>query len=330
VIPAELNTAIAAQLRHVSRRDLAHRAQAMSQHYRANGGSAAIIRDELDVAAYLTARLPATFAAAAAALGEVATVMPEFAPGSLLDIGAGPGSASWASVATWPALAAVTMIDANFLFLDAAKTLTEASSSPALRQAAFVHANISEGLGKLSPAELVISAYALVELSEDKAVATAAAAWERCEGVLLVVEPGTSEGFRRIRLARDALLHLGAHVVAPCPHELACPIAASDWCHFSQRLARSRDHMSVKDAKVPFEDEKYSYVALSRSPVTGRPAARVLRPARVSKVGWAATLCGQGRVFDRAVARREPDFARVRKLDWGDGVAEPAVPERDR
>jgi len=171
----------------------------MSQHYRANGGSAAVIRDELDVAAYLTVRLPATFAAAAAALGEAAALLPNYAPASLLDIGAGPGPASWAGIATWPAIGAVTMVDANPHFLRAARTLAEASSSPALRRAAFVQANISDGMGRLPRAELVIAAYALAELAEREAVEAATAAWDRCDGVLLIVEPGTSEGFRRIR-----------------------------------------------------------------------------------------------------------------------------------
>jgi len=74
--------------------------------------------------------------------------------------------------------------------------------------------------------------------------------------------------------------------------------------------------MKVKGARVPFEDEKYSYVALSRSPVARLPAARVLRPTRVTKLGWTATLCQQGHAFERVVSRSEAEFARLRKLDW--------------
>ena len=51
-------------------------------------------------------------------------------------------------------------------------------------------------------------------------------------------------------------------------------MAGDDWCHFSQRLARSRDHMLLKDASVPFEDERYSYVVATR--------AEAFRAARAS------------------------------------------------
>ena len=43
-----------------------------------------------------------------------------------------------------------------------------------------------------------------------------------------------------------------------------------DWCHFSVRLPRSREHMHAKRAKVPFEDERFAYLAVSRmGAVTG-------------------------------------------------------------
>ena len=40
-------------------------------------------------------------------------VMPDFAPQSLLDVGAGTGAASWAAVTQWPQIASVTMLDRN-------------------------------------------------------------------------------------------------------------------------------------------------------------------------------------------------------------------------
>ena len=47
---------------------------------------------------------------------------------------------------------------------------------------------------------------------------------------------------------RGQLIAVGAHVAAPCPHDAKCPLTPPDWCHFSQRLARSRAHKQVKGA----------------------------------------------------------------------------------
>jgi ribosomal protein RSM22 (predicted rRNA methylase) len=119
---------------------------------------------------------------------------------------------------------------------------------------------------------------------------------------------------------RRQLIDAGAHVAAPCPHERDCPLVAPDWCHFAQRLPRSRDHLQVKAAAVPFEDEKFSYVVLSRAPPRRRDA-RVLAPPRVTKSAVTSKLCTtQGLVGDTA-ARRDRDAYRQRKSwRWGDGV----------
>jgi ribosomal protein RSM22 (predicted rRNA methylase) len=120
---------------------------------------------------------------------------------------------------------------------------------------------------------------------------------------------------------RGELIAAGAHVAAPCPHERECPLRPPDWCHFAQRLARSRDHLHIKSAEVPFEDEKFSYVVLSR----GQPQsidARVLAPPKIAKSGITAKLCTDGGVVSDIAARRDPDAYRRRKSwRWGDGVS---------
>jgi ribosomal protein RSM22 (predicted rRNA methylase) len=106
-------------------------------------------------------------------------------------------------------------------------------------------------------------------------------------------------------------------------------LVAPDWCHFAQRLPRSRDHQRVKGASVPFEDERFSYVVMSRTPAR-RVDARVLAPPEVSKSAATAKLCtAQGVVADSA-ARRDGDAYRRRKSwRWGDGISRSGANERD-
>ena len=110
--------------------------------------------------------------------------------------------------------------------------------------------------------------------------------------------------------------------IAPCPHDGVCPLTAPDWCHFTQRLPRSRAHRQLKGAELAFEDEKFSYLALSRTPVAARPA-RVLAQPFVSKVEVSAKLCTpDGLLMTKVPRGARADYARARRWRWGDAVAD--------
>src|SRR5580692_6725312 len=94
-LPAELKAALDAKLHGLSRNDAAERAAAISKTYR-EGGHSGAIKSEIDALAYALARMPATYAAVTASLNALREIIPRFEPASLLDVGAGPGTASWA------------------------------------------------------------------------------------------------------------------------------------------------------------------------------------------------------------------------------------------
>lgn len=305
-------------LEGVSRTELAARAAELSERYRAGGGSAAAIADRKDVLAYLVTRMPATFAAVSAALAEARLAAPDLSPARLLDVGAGPGTASFAAVAAWPEIVAVTMIDGNRHFLAAADALAAASGQPALAESRRILADAARFGRDLPEADAVIAAYVLAEANDPGALV--AALWAACDGALVLVEPGTPDGFVRIRDARAALIAAGAAIAAPCPHALPCPIVAPDWCHFAARLSRTRDHRLAKAADAPFEDEKYAYVVAVRPAVRLAPyAARVLAPPKTSKADIRLKLCrADGAIAERTVPRRDrAAYAAVRRLRWG-------------
>ena len=93
-----------------------------------------------------------------------------------------------------------------------------------------------------------------------------------------------------------------------------------DWCHFVQRLPRSRDHRLAKGADAPFEDEKYAYLAAARPGVAEPSSApRILSAPRPGKPGIDLKLCTESGVERRFVPRREKQaYAKVRRLGWGD------------
>lgn len=305
-LPPALAAALETLLEGVSRKELAARAAKTSAAYRV-GQTSRGIEDPLDALAYLAARMPATHAACASAFAKAAEAMPGFAPDSLLDVGAGPGTAAFAARAAWPSLRDVTLLEHNAAFRGVAARL--------LPEATIIAGDLT---AQTPQAALVTASYVLAELPETAAAATALHLWEAAQHALLLIEPGTPAGFARIRAARAVLVAAGAHVAAPCTHDRDCPLSADDWCHFSQRLARSRDHMRLKDAAVPFEDERYAFVAVSREPVSHH-AARILAPPLESKPGLTFKLCDAGGLRAQFVpARDKDDYRRVKKRGWGD------------
>jgi ribosomal protein RSM22 (predicted rRNA methylase) len=160
------------------------------------------------------------------------------------------------------------------------------------------------------------------EIGDAERRALAELMWEKTGDTLLVIEPGTPAGYARIIALRERLIALGAHVAAPCPHDGKCPLQAPDWCHFTQRLQRSRAHKQVKGAELPFEDEKFAYVALTRAAVVQRPS-RVLAQPVVSKIEIAAKLCtSAGLALTKVPRRTKADYAAARRWRWGDAVME--------
>ncbi len=325
-LPPALKAAVEQAARGLSRHDAARRAETISQTYRA-GGTSVAIRARDDALAYALTRMPATYAALAASLNALTELRPDFTPRSLLDIGAGPGTAAWAAVAAFPSLDDLTLLDSNAALRALALDLAE--SQPHLPKLRYEAGDARRHLANAPAADLVIASYVVNELDDAERIALAETMWERTRDTLLIVEPGTPAGHARIVDLRARLIARGAHALAPCPHDDTCPLQPPDWCHFTQRLPRSRAHRHLKGAALPFEDEKFSYVALSRTDVAPRPA-RVLAQPQATKVAVTAKLCtGGGLAVTGVPHRNKARYMRAKKWAWGDTVPpdEAARPE---
>jgi len=319
-LPAELREATQGALEGVSRNALAERALRISGLYRAGAPSASAIRDDLDALAYVVSRLPATYAAARHTLGRLAERCPGFAPRSVLDLGAGPGTASWAAVDAWPSIESIAQADSSTLLMRFGAKLAEHASSNALRDASRIVADFTQSFHSTSKPDLILLSYTLAELSLAQSVILLTNAWLACSGALVIVEPGTPQGYARILGFRELLLRAGAHIAAPCPHEFKCPLTSPDWCHFAQRVARSRDHKLVKSADVPYEDEKFSYLIAVREHLFQRATTdRILALPQIGKAAILVKVCkANGRSEIVTIGRRDPHFKSAKKKGWGD------------
>lgn len=189
---------------------------------------------------------------------------------------------------------------------------------PALRAAQWQRSRISSAL-RIESTDLVTVSYVLKELTaKDRAAVVTEAA--RAAQAVVIVEPGTPDGYARVIDARDRLIAAGLTVAAPCPHSAACPIEpGSDWCHFAARVSRSSLHRQVKGGSLPYEDEKFSYVAAVRFPATPAPA-RVTRKPQIRKGLVLLDLCTEPQELRRETVtkRQGPLYKAARDTEWGD------------
>src|SRR6202163_4818139 len=303
-LPAELRAALEAKLQGLSRIDAAERAALISRTYR-DGGNSGAITSTADALAYALARMPATYAAVTASLNALCETRPDFAPKNLLDVGAGPGTASWAAAEAFASLQSFTLLDANAALRALALDLCRDSAR--LKWMTYHWGEARAALADAEPADLVVASYLIGEIGEAERRPLAELLWSKPRDTLLIVEPGTPSGYARIITLRQQLIFSGAYVAAPCPHDGRCPLTAPDWCHFTQRLPRLRAHKQLKSAELPYEDEKFSYVALTRTPLAPHPP-RVLAQPVVTKVEVTAKLCApDGLVIAKVPRRAKPD-----------------------
>ncbi|MGW4300989.1 small ribosomal subunit Rsm22 family protein [Streptomyces sp. NPDC004646] len=278
--------------------------------------NAPILRDRADVAAYAAYRMPATFEAVRSALGAFADAVPEWVPGSHVDIGGGTGAATWAVAATWDGTRPVTVLDWAEPALALGREI--AAAHPGLAGARWERARIGAALD-LADTDLVTVSYVLNELSETDRAALVDAAAGAARSVV-IVEAGTPAGYERVIEARDRLIAAGFRIAAPCPHSAPCPIVpGTDWCHFSARVSRSSLHRQVKGGSLAYEDEKFSYVAATRLPA--EPALnRVVRRPQIRKGQVLLDLCeADDRLGRTTVTKRHGElYKAARDAEWGD------------
>jgi ribosomal protein RSM22 (predicted rRNA methylase) len=280
---------------------------------------APILRDRSDVAAYAAYRMPATHGAVRAALGAFRDRAGDWAPADHLDVGGGTGAATWAVADAWEdGTHHSTVLDWSEAALDLGRELAAGARSASVRDAGWRKAQLG-GATRLPEADLVTISYVIGELAAPDRTAIVAEAARAARGAVLVVEPGTPDGYARVLAARDQLIAAGYTVLAPCPHDTACPVEAPDWCHFAARVSRSSLHRQVKGGSLPYEDEKFSYVAAARFAAT--PAAsRIVRHPQIRKGQVLLDLCTveEGLRRTTVTKRHGEAYRAARDAAWGD------------
>lgn len=315
----ELLEAVEDELRDVAPSTLSRSYERQSERYRTGMTTDPKI-EEIDVVAYIAARMPATLASVERVLFDVRRLVGDWSPTTMLDIGAGPGTASWAAAGIFSCLEQTTQIERTETMVAVSERLGQRSTARAVHYARRLVGDV-----RVLPAELrsdlVVASYVLCELDAPDRWKAIESWWNATEGVLVIIEPGTPEGAEGLTRARELLATRDdANVIAPCASGLGCA-SAGKWCHFSVRVPRSQIHRTIKSGTLPHEDEKYSYLSATRLPVVA--ADRIVEDPKKAKGHVRLLTCGPDGARDEIVSRRDADkYKWARKARWGDPVVE--------
>ena len=273
------------------------------------------IDNDIDTKVYSVIRYPATFKAFSSALsysishyiGDIKTA---------IDFGAGSGAASLATLLNLN-LESITLLEKEQTMIDIGEYLFKSIHLD--NKVKYTKSDITIDKYDIH-SDLVYSSYVLNELDKSNIYIVLDKMWDCTNQILVVVEPGTPKGFEIIKIVREYLLNKGGYILAPCPHMDKCPMSYNDWCHFSTRVSRSKLHKELKSGNAPYEDEKYTYIAFSKSPCT-RCNNRILRHPQISSGFITLEACSKDGLKQIKVTKKDRDlYKNSRKADVGDEI----------
>lgn len=324
-LPLSIKQAIAHRLADQGANVWQKRAQALHLRYtqQAQDRPQPHLTDALDALAYLGLRASATYAQIFGAIDAVCELLPTWQPQTLLDLGSGPGSGLWALTARLPSLTQATCIDQNAHLLALGQQLLAEAQSPLT--VAWQRGDLLQSMAySQPPVDLVLLANVLNELNAGQRANLLTAAFQRCRGILLVVEPGTPVGSGIVQAAAQHLAPLGT-LIAPY---LGNHLVQEEWLHFPQRFTRPdfarRLRQTMRDSTLmasDWEEAKYSYVAIGKLAPEFMPWGRTIGPVQLMK-GFLElpVLTSDERLQVKVLKRHKQQYAFAKKLRWGETI----------
>lgn len=313
-IPELLENAIEEKLNHVKLTELKQYASRLSEKYMHQERTGDTLLDtELEALAYSIMRMPATYGAVYTALKNTLERIDGNIQ-SILDIGAGTGAATWA-ISELLETKNMKCFEREQVMLELGKAFM--SQNPKLKDILWDYMDIVEDNLDVK-ADLVVTSYMLNEIKPENRKIVIDKLIKSSNHIVLMIEPGTPEGFKNIKEVQKIAIENGLHIIAPCTFQGICPLPDDDWCHSIVRMERTKVHKVLKNADLPYEDEKFSYIAISKENYNNM-GIRILRHPMIEKGKVTLKVCHNGKIEEMVVTKKDKElFKMVKKKKCGD------------
>lgn len=303
VLPKEIQEKINTLIKPYRRKELERAAHSLMESYHNQKWQLSYI----ECLAYVVTRLPATWAVQKRLLPPL---LERFPVSTLIDFGAGPGTVSWACE-----IPQIFHVEKERSFIEIAKALE-------------IGGTWSNRLPKL-PQEATLCSYSFGEIPKLSRPQLLKQLWNLTQKWILIIEPGTPEGYETILSLREILIELGGTVIAPCPHNNPCPMQSPKWCHFPVHVERTSLHKHLKGGTLGYEQEKYSYVCVSKAPEQPEGPRIVDTPKNRAR-HILFNVCHEEGISQKILSKKHGElYQKAKRLRWGDAIELPPPKENN-
>ena len=315
-IPELLENAIEEKLNHVKLTELKKYASQLSEKYMYQERTGdTLLNTEIEALAYSIMRMPATYGAVYTALKHTLERIDGNIQ-SVLDIGAGTGAATWA-ISELLDTKNIQCFEREQVMLELGKSFM--NQNPKLKDISWDYMDIVEDDLDVK-ADLVVTSYMLNEIKPENRKDVINKLIKSSNHIILIIEPGTPEGFQNIKEVQKMAIENNLYIIAPCTFQGVCPLPNEDWCHSIVRMERTKVHKLLKNADLPYEDEKFSYIAISKENYDNT-GIRILRHPMIEKGKITLKVCHNGEIEDMIVTKKDKElFKMVKKKKCGDWI----------
>ena len=254
--------------------EIAETARNVSNNYR---GMKGFVSGEDEVKAYVAYRMPAT-CIPILCFNKIVSKMPHFKPETLLDVG-------WALPRLYGRLSLFDSLT-DFKLFEHEGSMIQVGKECLILDGKYNIEWHGEDITRdvdFDKSDIVVSSYMLNEIDKDKRESLIKRLWESTKGVLVLVEPGSRLGFGIIDELRSLLVESGGKIIGPCTHNDTCPMPEEEWCHFAQRVNRPDFLRYAKGGTLPYEDEKFSYICVSKIEFESEREGVIVFPPKLRK-----------------------------------------------
>ncbi|MBO5143255.1 MAG: hypothetical protein J6C46_09785 [Clostridia bacterium] len=331
----------------MNKKDMAQNFRKISDRYMGEKEGKSLLNKENEAIVYSIARMPATYSAVYSAFNQVIKTLeyqkcpyteknektkdlPDIT--TLLDVGAGTGAASLAISEKLRELDIdlenITCLERENVMINLGKTLFSESEINTIKNASWIQFDINQTIDNSIDSlksDVVVTSYMLNEFDKEKVLTIVDKLWNMTRKILIIVEPGTPKDHERIINIKNHLVQNGAKVIAPCTCQIGCPLPEDDWCNYTCRVERTKLQKDVKSGEVPYEDEKFTYLAVMKESGfeekidSNKKMARIIRHPIIRSNLVEVKMCSDGQVVNKIYTKKDKDvYKSVKKAKVGD------------